>query len=501
MQATANPPNVQKLLSTFPMPPTGPPSRPGSTRAANFGFIPVSLSRDDDSDSLYDYPEEPYHGNIDPAAKPLPSINGAELQLVLDNPSKTYAPSETITGYILGWEPATTHLHIIFEGRAKTYVRRDKVQYKDRAPLLYQITHLKPEAQGVIPRFSITVPERAASGLKNLNDCAPTDPFYGEYWTNDWPKQDPYEQQAGHPLPPTMSMPIRSATALGSFAEGWGHITYKLIAVRSQIDTTTGKPSPLASCQVTVRLTTRRLVSEKVQELMRNVGVSSSDLFVQTAQLLKQTRLSLREQLRDTFSSSAPSFYFRGNISVPTLSIPGADLKASMSITILPPPPGKLYNFALPDISITALNFRVRSYTGIRIMRRLPDEQQATARTQTFRYDELRTSQSPSGATFQPKDGGFDGQACVSTITLPKNILPSCKTYNIWRSYRVRCDAVLSVAGKEVNLHSKSDLNIVANPRAADDINEGPIQELRGEDDAVSLEIAQAMVRMGGGPM
>ncbi|KAF1961089.1 hypothetical protein CC80DRAFT_229792 [Byssothecium circinans] len=321
MQPMEDPIKDQKLLWTFLKPPTEPlpsvhlplPSR-APIRASNFGGIPIALSRDDDSDSLYAYPDEPSRENAHPAARLLPATDGAELQLVLDNPSQTYAPSEAVTGYILGWDPACTDLHIILEGREKTYIRRDKTQYKDRAPLLYQVTHLTSEDLGTLYRFSITVPERTADGLEKLGEYAPTNAFYGKYWTYDWPAQDSYEQQAGHPLPPTMSMPNCSSTELGSYAEGWGHISYKLVAVCSQRDTATGKFTPVGSCQVFIRLTTRRLPLEKVQELTQNTDTSSSDLSVQTVQLLKERRLSIREQLRDTFTETLDSGRERQNI-------------------------------------------------------------------------------------------------------------------------------------------------------------------------------------------
>ncbi|KAF2688422.1 hypothetical protein K458DRAFT_428011 [Lentithecium fluviatile CBS 122367] len=486
----------QKLLSTFPRPPPGSPSPANlplpSPRPSDFGFIPVGLSRDDDADSLYDDP--PVDAGTTAASAPilpaLPSTHNEELQLVLDSPSRTFSPLDTITGYVLGWDP-TTQIHIILEGRAKTYLREAKIHYKDRAPLLYESVHLKPTASNVIPRFSITVPERTVGGLERLNEFAPKDTVYGPYWASVWPALEPYENGADHPLPPSMTASVRNLNA-----SGWGRVSYKLIAVRSEVDNTTGKLTPNASCQVPVRITTRRLPSTKVQDLMGDAHIVASDLSIQTAQLSKDRRLSIREQLRDAFNLSAPTFYFKASTTTAKLSTPGADLKVSISIAILPPPPGQLYNFPVPNIAIARLHFRLRSYTGLRVLRLPPDEQKPP-KSYTFKEYELETRQSPSGAAFTPKNGGFNGQSCVSTIALPGAILPSFKTYNLWRSYRLECEVTFSIAGKEVSVKSRSDLNIVARPAGSAEATGGLQQELDAEDDAASLQIAQAIVQTG----
>lgn len=492
----------QKLLSTFPRPPVSPagpplPSPGPIYRASDFGFIPVGLCAEDDGDSLYDDPIDrtKAHESLIQAPLSLPTSN-AELQLVLDNPSKVYAPGDVITGYVLGWDPGSTQIHIVLEGRAKTFIRADKTQHNDRVPLLYQIFHLRPENQGLVPRFSITIPERAAPSLGRLDDFAPKDTGNVRYWTHDWPDQEPYEGGPGHPLPPSMNMPLRTSTSLASHAAGCGQILYKLLAVRSRMDQSSGRLEPDGGCQVPVRLTTRRLSISKARALIAEVNNFPSNLSVQTAALAKERRLSLREQLRDAFNTSAPTFHFEAKIATPKLSAPGADLKVSASVSVLPRPVGTMYNFSVPDISIVSLNFQIRSYTGIRVLRLCPDGQ-LRSKPHTFKYSELRTSQPAAGAIFRPKDGGFDNQSCVSTIVLPKTILPSFKTYNLWRSYRLKCAVTFEICGRQVSTETKSDLNIIARPDGITELVDDMRPEMNSEDDVASLQIAQAMVRTG----
>ena len=487
-----------KLLTAFPKPPSGPPSAAApsilavSPRPSDFGFIQVGLYRENYDDSLSDDPSE----NIDnstilaPTSASPPQVYNDDFQLVLDNPSQLYSPSETITGYIIGWR-AAAHVHIILEACAKTYVREAKIQFKDRAPLLYECVQLTRTTNDIVPRFCITIPEGAARGLEKLHKHAPSNPVIARYWTSDWPTQEPYEDQAGHPLPPSLVLPLRNL-----HASGWGHVSYKVIAVRLEPNTTTGKLTPNACCQVPLQITTRRLSSTRIEELLSNVHSSSSELFVQTAQLSKERALSLREQLRDAFDTTTSAFYFKGYTSTPKTSVPGASLKVTITVAILPPPPGHLYNFPVPNITVARLAYRVRSYTGLRVQR-LSSEKQKLPKLFTFKQYELDTRQSPNGATFVPRNGAFDGQSCVITIVLPENLLPSFKTYNLWRSYILECEVTFSVAGKEVSTKSKSDLNIVARATRSANVPQSSRPEVEQEDDPASLQIATTVASMG----
>jgi hypothetical protein len=218
------------------------------------------------------------------------------------------------------------------------------------------------------------------------------------------------------------------------------------------------------------------------------------NLEIRTRQLTQQRRASLCDNVRDSFSSNTPSFYFAPSISVPKVTTPGSDARISISIAILPPPAGKLYNFAIPDIALLSFSIRVRSYTGLRVLRQSitnPDKP-PTSESRTFKLVELDQSKKKFGAVFKPKDGAFDGQACVITIRLPKTILPSFATYNFWRSYRLEGDLTFSIAGKEITTSVQNDLNIVARPEAQ--VVEGALNGMEDEDEATSLEMAAVMV-------
>ncbi|KAF2250566.1 hypothetical protein BU26DRAFT_503228 [Trematosphaeria pertusa] len=522
----------QKLLSTFPRPPSSasavsPPRASAQAsdsvyRASDFGFIQVGLCPEDDNRSLYDDPIAETHSNASQAPIPvsLPSSHTAELQLVLDNPSRAYSPGESITGYILGWTPSSnTHIHLILEGRATTYIRGDKTEHKNHAPLLYQILHFKPETHNAIPRFCITIPERSTSGFdETLNSLSSDHPTHTPFWTHTWPAQEPYESSAAHPLPPSMTLPLRTSTTLTSLASGRASISYSLIAVRS---TPSPSPSPSPNTLIPnathafpIHLTTLRLPPPRLQSLTSpsNTTTTRHNLSVQTAALTKERRLSLREQLRDAFNPSAPSFYFAAQIRSPKLATPGSDLHLPITLSVLPPPLGKLYNFAVPDICIASLDARVKSFTGLRVLHPSPNPSpnpspisnhalgaQAKSHSHTFKSTALRSTTLPSSRTFIPIDGDFSSQSITLTLTLPATMLPSFATYNIWRSYRLECEVRFAVAGKEVAAHTQSDLNIVARGAGSVETRGGMVRDgMERVDDAESLEVARKVVGMVG---
>lgn len=501
------------LLSAFPRPPseiritsptgtTIPSPRPSPLyRASDFGFIQVGLDTKDDDTSIYGNDVNRVHSvaSVVPISVPIPTSEVGDLQLVLDNPSKLYSPLDAITGYISGWDPSS-HIHLVLQGCCKTCFRTEHVEHNDRAPLVYQVTHLKPEDQQVVPRFSVMIPDTTQSGLERLDDFALNDRLYGPYWTHDWPAQDTYQCQAGHPLPPSMITPLKAAYNLTSRISGRGYIEYKLIAIRSRLDAVTEKLVPEASCQFPIWLTTRRLPISKVQSLLAQTSTTTERLEVRTHHLAQERRPSLSDCFRDTFSSSTPSFYFAPKVSTPKISTPSAEIHISISVSILPPPAGKLYNFPVPDISISSFKCRIRSYTGLRILRPSlanPDKP-AQPKSYTFKACELRQSKIPLNAVFRPKDGNYDNQSCRITITLPKTILPSFKTYNFWRSYRLECDVTFRAAEKEVTAYTQSDLNIVARPEAELVNKEVRKVGMEREDESSSLKMAQTMIGMAG---
>lgn len=411
----------------------------------------------------------------------------SELQIVLDNPSRLYSPTDAITGYVLGAEPRSI-LHVVLEGRVRTCLRDPKGEYQDRVPLLYECIQLEATTESSIPTFSITIPEKTSRSLAKLPGNSPDDSTVGPYWTLNWPEHDTFECQADRPLPPSMGSRFRSVQVTGS-----GTVSYRLLAVRSERDDL-GKYTPNASCQIPLWLTTRRLSPTKFQLLCQEVDVKTMDLTVQTAQLSKQRPLSIREQLRDAFNASAPKFFFRTTTSGPRLAIPGSSLKVTVTLAVLPPPPGHLYNFPVPNISIVNINFCLRSYTGVRTLRHQLGPQKPP-KSHTFKACELECRQAPCSAVFRPKDGEFARQSCVTTITLPQNILPSFKTYSIWRSYRLTCTITFLVADKQVTAKTKTDLSIVARPSGSVAVPSAVRRERDVEDDAASLQLAQAMVR------
>jgi hypothetical protein len=488
----------QQLLATLPRPPSGltlhTPTRPiaspaPSPRPSDFVFKDAGVSPN------LQFSAGSTH-SVDAAFVPAPSLapalNLGELQLVLDEPLKLYTPGDTITGYVSGCstlEPLT-HTHIILSGTAKSYIHTDATQHQDCAILLYQDTHPHLSIQGLVPRFSITIPESCAADIPDLNPFAPA----GEqHWRTTWLASESYEHQPGHPLPPSMSLRSRTSHSLPCRTAARCYIEYKLIAVRSTLNLFTGKLVPEASFQVPIQLTTRRLPASTIQDLARQTANASRSLHIKTTQLRKERRLSLCERAKDTVKASLPGFYFSTTLTTPRVSIPGADMTIGVSVTVLPPPAGTLYNFPVPDICLKRLDIRIRSYQGLRVL--TPGKHTPT-KSRTFKSLELRTAKESPDIIFRPKNGNFDNQSCIITVALPAGILPSFKTYNLWRGYRLEVDVTLCVAGKERMARTESDLSIVSRPVGSTESSiDGREVRMEEEDMAASLEIAEEMVR------
>ncbi|KAL1602477.1 hypothetical protein SLS60_005893 [Paraconiothyrium brasiliense] len=281
-----------------------------------------------------------------------------------------------------------------------------------------------------------------------------------------------------------------------SNVEGSTSIAYSLVTVRSISDPSTHKLTPTATFHYPITLTTLRLAESKLNLLRCEKHHMASSLSVQTAALSKERKLRLREQFYDAFNTAAPTFYFSIKATAPRLSMPGASLKMSLTMAVLAPPPGKLYNFPIPDITVVSVTFVVRSYTGIRTL--LPTHAASQAdinrlewlsRRETLKNVEFRETQKPASATFAPQKGAFEDQVCVASVTLPRDLLPSFKTYSAWRGYRLKCMIKLRVAGKEVETKFVNDLDVVAGGDAKVERARIPVN------DGMDRQVAEAFVR------
>ncbi|KAF2119119.1 hypothetical protein BDV96DRAFT_370986 [Lophiotrema nucula] len=491
----------QRLLSSFPRPPSSllspSPTRPGDPspmyRAADFGFIHVGLDTQD-NEPLYEEGIQRVQSNPQQATPSGKTGDGA-LHLVLDDPNKLYSPGETITGYISGWDmsSAGTHVHVFLEGRAKTFLTiGGNPGYHERAPIFYQVAYLQPN--GTIPRFSIAIPERAQLVFDSPNEASLNS--HKQYWKRYWASQEPFEVVPGHPLPPSILLPARTSNTLRESATCRGYVEYKLTAVRSKLDTTTQRLVSDATAHVPVWLTTLRLPEPRASALLKEIHTTASDLSVQTLQLSKARKLSIYEQLRDPFRADTPGFSFTSQVTVPKVSVPGGTIKVAISVAIQSPPAGRLYNFPIPDIAISDIMCSIQSYQGIRFADCPPaiTGRATQSKAYIFKNVELRSSRLPSQATFRPNAGEYRGQSCVVTIALPVTLVPSFKTYNMWRSYRIKCDVVFAVAGKKVTARTKSDLSIIARPgaEAASDALRSHCVER--EEEVLSVDMAKAVL-------
>lgn len=468
-----------ELLASFPHPPIPRLLAPLQSQQPGInldvwkdGSTGHSVYNDIDSDSLYEDPGPPLSSpysrrdtppvHVHPVSSPQPH---PEFQIVFDHPSRLYAPGDTISGYIIGHSTAEDEIQVIFTGYATTSLRDSGTIHTDHTSLVHQVKNVLPGSE-TIPRFEIKIPFACKIATSGLDDLTPRDDLKIR-WTDTWPPEDTFENEDGHPLPPSMHMvPRKLSTLSGVFGEA--SIVYSVIAVRSALDTKSNKLIPNATCRLPLTVTTLRFPALRMYHLARETCTLSCNLSAQTAALSKERKLRLREQLRDAFNTSAPTFHFKAKVTVSKIGAPGADMKARVDFEVLPPPAGHLYNFPLPDIAINSMTFRIRSYTGIRVL--VPSAQsQSTvespptaSRKETFKHTEFHQTQTPNDVVFKPRDGGYEGQVCVATIPLPGDLTPSFKTYNAWQGYRLEYVIRIQVAGKQVEAKVASDLNIVA---------------------------------------
>ena len=459
-----------ELLATFPHPPSSHPSarlpsqqKGVAPEAWRHGLSTNSPNDDTDIDSLYDEPGPPLSPSF--SQRDPPSQSRAEFQIILNHPSKIYSPGDTISGYVIGYSMAEECVHVILAGHATTSLRDSRTIHTDQTSLIYLITNILPGAE-TFSRFEIRIPLSCRVATRGLGDLEPQD-HPSNRWTATWPFEDTFENKDGHPLPPSMHMAPRKLSTL-SVVHGEASIIYSVIAVRSSLDTSTSKLKPNATCQLPLTVTTLRLPSPKINHLRRGTCILTCNLSAQTAALSKERKLRLSEQLRDAFNTSAPIFYFKIKVTVPKIGTPGANTKVGIGFEVQSPPAGHSYTFPLPDIAITSMTFRIRSYTGVRVLvspapsQSTVDSPLTTSRKETFRHTEFGQVQTPKGVVFKPRDGGFEGQVCVAAIPLPQDLTPSFKTYNSWRGYRLECAIRVQVAGRQEEAKVASDLNIVA---------------------------------------
>ena len=458
----------EHILTSFPRSPqtasapsrksTSPHTSPG--HGSDFDFIEVGLDTSHTelpltAETIGNNGHEPALTLLPPA---LPSSNSDDLQLVLDGPAKLYASGEMVTGYILGWTPSS-HIHIILAGRVKTYVRTDRGEYENRAPLIYNIIHLKPKDQSMVPRFSIQIPDKVQSGLEKVSEIGPA---MKKYWTHEWPDQHDFESHAGHPLPPSMKIPLQISYNPLVRLTASADVTYKVTAIRSRPNPSTSRLASDASCSISVHLTTSRLPPSKLRVLSNEILTSTSNLSIRSRLLAEDRQPSIGDYFRDTFSSATPTFFFAPSVSIPKFCSPGSELPVRISLYILPPPAGKLYNFPVPNIRISYFTCHVRSYTGVRVLCPLVSPSSERVKWHIFKSSVLEQRQDLKGVVFEPRDGAFEGQKCVFSVKVPGHLTPGFRTWNLWRGYQITVELGFQIKGREERVSVRSGLDLVA---------------------------------------
>ncbi|KAF2734918.1 hypothetical protein EJ04DRAFT_602046, partial [Polyplosphaeria fusca] len=493
------------LLSSFPRPPPRPnsfsptisttPSR--VYQASDFGFIPLDLGMLGHK-SYINEPEE----RIDTPTSASPANEeSAPFGLVIDNPTRLYAPGDTITGYVVGLNAHTftRRVHLILEGRAKISVTvGGQIEYRERALLLYHVLPLQPQRYCASSRFSIKIPIETQQGLEHLNGID-LRAVQGYSYTHNWPSQEGFESTARHPLPPSTSVPIPTSNTLRVTPTTQGYVEYKLSAVRSRSKGGNGRLILDCICSVPITITTLRMSSNELHDVLIDKKTVVQDLFVKTPQLSQDRRFSIREQLREPVTSSTLTLYMRSNISIPKTSVPGAGVQLVLSLAVLPPPAAKLYDFAIPEVTVTSFSCSVKSYQGLRMShinaRSTPIGGQL--KFCTIKEVEYSTSMRTRDTRFRPRNGGFDGQSCTFTVHLPATLVPSFKTYNMWRAYRLKAKFMLVVAGKEVMMHVANDLSIVARATEGAErllASDSSMHIIEQEEQTLSMEMAKAVL-------
>lgn len=205
-----------ELLSTFPQSPPRPRSRARMSlqssapapQSSDYGSVPTrNPTNNTDADSLYAEPGPPLPPTAQlarnpHASRPKATRQQSELQIVLDRLSKVYAPGELITGYIIGWSNEEEQVQIILSGHTRSTIQASNVACTNYTPLLLKVERQFLDLQGPMPRFELSVPYLCDMPPRDLNDFTQVCEPGKKYWTANWPAQDPFENDSGHPLPP-----------------------------------------------------------------------------------------------------------------------------------------------------------------------------------------------------------------------------------------------------------------------------------------------------------
>ncbi|RHZ62289.1 uncharacterized protein CDV56_105167 [Aspergillus thermomutatus] len=380
------------------------------------------------------------------------SVKIADLDVTLDHPNRLFAPGDTITGSVHGWDPSTgeSSLEISLQGRSKTYIQPGNgVVNKDRSLLTYQTTRLEPSDHvgSSIAKFSLTVPlsveENPSDLAKKINDGR-------SYWRHSWPKEDPaFESSGGHRLPPSMSVPHREPWR-GDPMSAWGHIQYTVTATVSQGEG--DQTSKTESYPETVRISGPPVT---VEELEPFKGVMRKGM----GQLCMDRKKEPKKKTFSWYVRSAlklyPLLWLAPTIKVPRYAVVGDDIKISIQ---LQPSPAE-YRFDLPPISLHRVTARIRDTAGIRGKR--------TPLGGTF---ELELPGGPSASKtwttkhlFNPAEDGrsYQNAPCQVTFQIPRSCIPTFKTYNLYMKWNVAVELVLRGLDQEKMAEVESEIDLV----------------------------------------
>ena len=429
------------------------------------------------------------------------------LQLSLDYPNRLYAPGDSITGTVTGWDPSSkSSVYLIFEGRSKSYLRFKgsfDLRYRDRSPLLYQVIQLKPASSGKSTdgRFTITIPETTQQGLSKVTELTKKH----DYWTHSWPKNEDFELDPGYALPPSTNQPKRINYGAVQDEHGWGYVRYTITAIQSEVGKKK-KAKVTGSALKVVWMTTARMSMSAFAERRAEESVCKEQrLTVETQRLdpaIGNRKLSFRESFKGAFSTK-PILHFAPVIAVPRLAVAGSEVTLSVCVRAMPINPKKSdqlgYNFPLPPITLEHIVLRLKDTTKIRCKGSVVTSEycgefaDAVVANQTWenKYVFYPTNDNQAYA-YEP---------CLIDFKIPASCTPTFRTCNLRKKWYIKGDAVFSCMSETQKTTFKCDVDIISKPRRWNAVGDdhGDVSGLmmvgEGEDEDVDvLEMAAAMV-------
>ncbi|KAJ5272400.1 hypothetical protein N7478_007525 [Penicillium angulare] len=403
-----------------------------------------------------------------------------DLDIAIDYPNRLYAPGDSITGSVHGWDPWTNQgfLEISLQGRSKSYIQPGGgVVNKSRSLLTYQTTRLEASdyVGSTITPFSLTVPlsveTNPSNSAKNINEGR-------SYWRHSWPDDPAFECSDVHPLPPSINMPRRASR--GDPAVAWGTIKFKVTATVFMGDG--DQTSKMKSYPEMVRITGPYVTVEDLEANMDVMQLSKGLLGIDQN---PTKRKSFSSRIKSAFKSTQ-RIWLAPTVKVPIYAVIGEKVEISIQMELSGITPG----FEFPLVSLHRVTVRLCDSLGVRGKQTplggthellLPGAASAT-KSWTPRHQ------------FTPAGDGksYSDAPCKVTFEIPRGCVPTFKTYNLFMRWNFLVEMVFRSLDQEKVTEVRCNIDLVPRLRGIT-VDE----DLEGED-FLDLEVPSANLTVPG---